>query len=224
MKLVVGLGNPGQRYAGTRHNVGFEVVAELARQYGAASPRQRFQGELVEIQLGIEKVWLLCPLTYMNVSGSSVQPARDFFQLDESEILVVSDDISLPVGQLRCRAKGSAGGQKGLADVIRRLGTDAVPRLRIGVGPVPDRWDVADFVLGKFTAEQRVEVDAAVKRAAQAVADWVKHDLAYVMNRYNTKADVDASSKPAKPKPANSKPANNSISSRPAQNDDSPQT
>lgn len=185
MKLVVGLGNPGKKYQGTRHNVGFEVLARLAADYGAGATRQRFQAEVAEIRVQQEKVVLLSPLTFMNVSGASVQPARDFYQLEDDELLVVSDDLNLPAAQLRFRAKGTAGGQKGLADVIRRLGTQQVPRLRIGIGPVPSRWDAADFVLGKFTKDERELIDAAVVNSATAVVDWVQHGIQFCMNRYN---------------------------------------
>ena len=188
MKMVVGLGNPGRRYVGTRHNVGFQVLAKLAADYGAATPRQRFQAEVAEVRIGQEKVILLSPLTFMNVSGSSVQPACDFYQLETSDLLVVSDDLNLPLAQLRFRGKGSAGGQKGLADVLRRLGTQDVPRLRIGIGPVPPRWDAADFVLGKFTREELPEIDAAIGRAAQAVVDWIENDIQFCMNQYNATA------------------------------------
>lgn len=185
MKMVVGLGNPGRKYQGTRHNVGFEVLARLADEHHAGATRQRFQAEVAEVRIGGEKVVLLSPLTYMNVSGASVQPARDFYQLEKQDLLVVSDDLNLPVAQLRFRAKGTAGGQKGLADVIRRLGTQEVPRLRIGIGPVPPRWDAADFVLGKFTREEREQIDEAVRQAAQAVVHWVEQGIQSCMNRYN---------------------------------------
>ena len=205
MKLVVGLGNPGNRYVGTRHNVGFEVLAKLAHQYEMGASRQRFQAEVGEIRVGTEKVILLSPLTYMNRSGSSVQPACDFYQLDGEDVLVVTDDLNLEVAQLRLRKKGSAGGQKGLADIIRRLGTDEVPRLRIGIGPVPPRWDAADFVLGKFTPEQRELIDQAVSKAAKAVVDWVQHDLQYCMNLYNTRPAKPKQDKPKQDKPKQDK-------------------
>lgn len=186
MKLVVGLGNPGKKYAGTRHNVGFDVLACLAQMHNAGTPRQRFQAEMAEIRINDEKVALLSPLTYMNLSGSSVQPARDFYNLEHEDILVVTDDLNLSVGQLRFRAKGSAGGQKGLADILRRLGTQEVPRLRVGIGPVPERWDAADFVLGKFNKEDQAEIDLIVNKAAKAVTEWVEYDLQHCMNRYNS--------------------------------------
>ena len=136
MKLIVGLGNPGRKYEGTRHNVGYEVLRRLAERFGSGSPRTRFQGETVDAELAGDKVLLLCPRTYMNLSGSSVQPARDFYKLENSELLIVCDDFNLPISKIRLRVAGSAGGQKGLADIIRRLGSDEVPRLRVGIGPL----------------------------------------------------------------------------------------
>ena len=185
MKLVVGLGNPGRKYDGTRHNVGFEVVAEVARRYGSGRPKAKFNGEVVEANITGERLVLLCPATYMNRSGASVLAARDFFKLSDDEILVVCDDINLPLAKLRFRAKGSSGGQKGLADIIRRLGCDEVSRLRIGVGAPPEGWDAADFVLGKFTRNEQTEVEPAILSAADAVSIWVRDGIATCMNQYN---------------------------------------
>lgn len=185
MKLIVGLGNPGRRYQGTRHNIGWEVVAELARRLGAASPRVRFQGEVVETTIAGEKTLLLCPHTYMNQSGASVQPARDFFQLENKNLLVVCDDFNLPVARLRFRAKGSSGGQKGLEDVIRRLGTEEFARLRIGIGTPPPEWEVVNYVLSRFPAEERQAIDRAIGRAADGLTDWVRYGVEYCMSQYN---------------------------------------
>jgi PTH1 family peptidyl-tRNA hydrolase len=121
----------------------------------------------------------------MNLSGSAAVQARDFYKIDNSDLLVVCDDFALPLGRLRIRAAGSGGGQKGLADIIRRLGTDSVPRLRLGVGPLPEGWDGADFVLGKFAKSELAEIEVAVVRAADAVEHWVHEGIAPAMNRYN---------------------------------------
>jgi PTH1 family peptidyl-tRNA hydrolase len=185
MKLIVGLGNPGNRYAGTRHNIGFEVIAELARRHAVSSPRERFQAELAEAAIAGEKTLLMCPLTFMNLSGQAVQPTKDFYKIENNDLLVVCDDFALPLGTLRLRAQGSAGGQKGLDDIIRRLGTDEVPRLRIGIGPLPEGWEAANFVLGRFSKEETPPAAASVKRAADAVATWVGDGLAKAMNQYN---------------------------------------
>lgn len=186
MKLIVGLGNPGSRYTGTRHNIGFEVVAELARRHAATAPREKFQAELAEATIGGEKTLLMCPLTFMNLSGQAVQPARDFYKIENNDLLVVCDDFALPLGKLRLRAQGSAGGQKGLDDIIRRLGTDEVPRLRVGIGPLPENWNAANFVLGKFSSEEAAQAKELVKRSADAVASWMADGLAKAMNQYNT--------------------------------------
>lgn len=185
LKLIVGLGNPGRQYKGTRHNVGFEVLAELARRFGGGSPRIRFEGELVEGAISGHRVLLLCPHTYMNRSGYSVQQARDFYKLQEADVLVVCDDLNLPLAKLRLRSKGSAGGQKGLEDIIRRLGTEEVPRLRIGIGFPPPGWDPKDYVLGKFIRDERDEIERCLTRAADAAASWVSEGLAKAMNQYN---------------------------------------
>ncbi len=185
MKLVVGLGNPGRQYQGTRHNVGFDVIARMAVRLGALAPRGRFQGEVAEANFSGQKVLLLTPLTFMNLSGGSVLEARDFFKIPCEDILIVCDDLNLPLAKLRFRQQGSAGGQKGLADVIRRLGTEEIPRLRFGVGAPPPGRDVAGFVLAKFTTEERGEVDAGLAQAESAVCDWITQDTKFCMNKYN---------------------------------------
>ena len=185
MKLVVGLGNPGRKYEGTRHNVGFTVVDELARRHRAAPPKTNFQGAITEAQVNGQRTLLLWPHTFMNLSGTSVLAARDFYKLEVADLLVVCDDFNLPLGKLRFRSEGSSGGQNGLADVIDRLGTEGVPRLRIGVGPVPASWDPADFVLSKFTKEELPTVELTLVRAADAIEDWVGRDIATCMNKYN---------------------------------------
>ncbi|HEX4130082.1 MAG TPA: aminoacyl-tRNA hydrolase [Pirellulales bacterium] len=186
MKLVVGLGNPGRKYQGTRHNVGFEVLADLARRGNAGKPKANFQGEVIEATIDGQRLILLAPQTFMNRSGTSTVLARDFYKLTNENVLVVCDDFALPTGRLRLRGQGSSGGQKGLDDVIRTLGSDAVPRLRIGIGPVPAGWEPADFVLGRFAKEERETIDATVPRAADAVVSWASRGLAAAMNEFNT--------------------------------------
>ena len=185
MKLIVGLGNPDRKYQGTRHNVGFDVVTELASRHAAGKPKVRFKGLTAEANIGREKVLLLEPHTYMNLSGTSVQPALAFYKLGIEDLLVVCDDINLPLARLRFRARGSAGGQKGLADIIRRLGNDEFSRLRVGVGAPPEHWNAADFVLSKFGPDEANQITDAVARAAAAAADWVEHGIEYSMNQYN---------------------------------------
>ena len=185
MKLVVGLGNVGRKYEGTRHNVGFRVLAELAKRHGRTKPKRAFQGEVVEAVIEEGKTLLLCPHTLMNRSGGSVLAARDFYKIPSENLLIVSDDINLPLGKLRFRPSGSSGGQRGLEDVIRRLSTDEVPRLRIGIGSPPDGRDAADWVLGRFGKHEKDEIDVANMRAADAIEVWAREGLATSMNRYN---------------------------------------
>lgn len=185
MKLVIGLGNPGRKYEGTRHNVGFAVAAELARRHGASGARNAFQAEVAEVSLGGEKTLLVLPQTYMNLSGASALAARDFYKVANEDLLVVCDDFNLTLGTLRLRGQGSAGGQKGLADIIHRLGTDEVPRLRVGVGPVPASWDAVDFVLSRFTKDELPEIELSIVRAADAVELWATKGLQESMNRFN---------------------------------------
>lgn len=185
MKIIAGLGNPGRKYEGTRHNIGFVVLAKVAAKCGDGSVKARFRGEVMEGKVAEERVLLLSPLTYMNLSGESIREAKDFYKVDTADILIVCDDFSLPVGKLRMRPKGSSGGQKGLANAIKHLGTEEISRLRFGIGPPPENWDVADYVLSKFTKDEQKEIEYAVELAAQAAIDWVTHGTDECMNRYN---------------------------------------
>lgn len=198
MRLIVGLGNPGSEYAGTRHNVGFEVVDRIAARLGltfAAGEfdrlaRSKFNGLSLDGTLrlgngGSEKVLLLKPQTYMNVSGKSVQAAMAFYQLSPREIIVVLDDLALPCGKIRLRAGGSSGGHNGLKDIERVLGSSDYPRLRLGIDAAPARIPGRDYVLGRFTEAQRVLLEPALDLAASAVLTWVESGMAAAMNRYN---------------------------------------
>jgi PTH1 family peptidyl-tRNA hydrolase len=185
MKIVVGLGNPGHAYVGTRHNVGFDVLEVLAARCGSPQRRARFQGEVAQVSLRGQAALLVWPLTWMNLSGSSVLAARDFYKVPEADILVVCDDFQLPLGTLRIRGKGSGGGQNGLSDVIRRLGSEAVPRLRVGIGPVPPGWKPHDFVLGRFSKEELADLETTLEKAAKAVEEWGAVGIEAAMNRYN---------------------------------------
>lgn len=185
MKLVVGLGNPGKKYEGTRHNVGFEVIQTLSQRHAGGAFKSKFNGQVTEIGVSGEKLMLLCPLTYMNRSGNSVRPALDFYKLTLEDVLIVCDDFNLPLAKLRLKGKGSAGGQNGLADVIQKLGSDEVPRLRIGIGSPREGADVANFVLSNFAKAEKPEIDLCVEKAASAVEDWANQGLTYAMNQYN---------------------------------------
>lgn len=187
MKLIVGLGNPGRKYQETRHNVGFEVAGALMGPLANPSVKKRFDGESVEAVYQGEKVVVLCPDTFMNASGTSVRKAVDFFKLDPNgdELLVVCDDMNLALGRLRFRKDGSAGGQKGLADIIAKLGTNQFSRLRFGIDRPPAEMEVVDFVLSKFSAQHRKVVDDAIGLAACAVLQWVVSGVSHCMNQYN---------------------------------------
>jgi PTH1 family peptidyl-tRNA hydrolase len=185
VKLIVGLGNPGSAYRETRHNVGFEVLDLLARRAGDPQRRARFQGEVAQVSLRGHPALLLWPLTWMNLSGSAVLAARDFYKIVESDMLVACDDFNLPLDTIRLRPSGSAGGQNGLADILARLGGTSVPRLRLGIGPVPAGWKPADFVLGRFAKPEREAVAVMVERAADAAEEWLARGIQTAMNRYN---------------------------------------
>jgi PTH1 family peptidyl-tRNA hydrolase len=185
MKLVVGLGNPGRRYQRTRHNVGYEVLSRLAARHSLGPPKARFQGDAVEAELAGQKALLLCPTTFMNLSGFSVREAKAFYKLPDEDLLVVCDDLNLPVGKLRMRTGGTSGGQKGLEDIIQKLGTDQFARLRVGIGAAPPQWDWADYVLSEFTADERPIIEQALDLAADAVELWAAEGAECCMNRYN---------------------------------------
>jgi PTH1 family peptidyl-tRNA hydrolase len=184
--LVVCLGNPGPKYAMTRHNVGFLTAEVLEKTAGAAATRLRFQALTAQCSLGGERVLLMKPQTYMNLSGDAVAPAAAFYKIPPERVLVVSDDVSLPLGKLRIRRNGSAGGHNGLKSIIARLGTDAFPRVKIGVGapPHPD-YDMADWVLGVFRGQDAMEIRAACEKAAEAVECCIRSGIDAAMNRYN---------------------------------------
>lgn len=184
MKVIVGLGNPGPRYAGTRHNVGFDVIDSLAAAPGCPPFREKFEALVTELNEDGETVLLVKPLTYMNLSGRAVRAVLDFYKLPLDRLLVVCDDFNLPLGKLRLRAKGSHGGQNGLRNIQDHLGTDAYARLRIGVGQ-PQPGEAVDFVLSKFRPSERPIIEEAVARAVQAALVWAREGIAAAMNRFN---------------------------------------
>ena len=184
--LVVFLGNPGPRYEGTRHNAGFMAGDALAKAKGTAVNRARFRALTGTLEIGGEKVMLMKPQTYMNLSGDAVSQAVKFYKIDPSHVIVVSDEVSLPIGKLRVRARGSAGGHNGLKSIIACLGTDQFPRIRIGVGapPHPD-YDMADWVLSAFKNQDAVDMARAAERAAEAVECYIRSGPERTMNLYN---------------------------------------
>jgi PTH1 family peptidyl-tRNA hydrolase len=184
LKVVVGLGNPGSRYQGTRHNVGFAVMDLLAESSGVGRPENRFQAEVAAWRFDDHQVLLVKPETFMNLSGRSVRQLLDFYQVPAEELLVVCDDINLPLGKLRVRARGTSGGHNGLRDIQNHLGTTAYARLRIGVG-APAENEAVEHVLGRFRPSERPVIEDACRLAAQAVETWVRKGIEACMNQYN---------------------------------------
>ncbi len=185
MKLVIGLGNPGRKYEGTRHNIGFDVIECLARKHGTGRPKSKFDAEIAETHINNEKTVLLCPLTYMNLSGRSVRAAFDFYKLELIDLIVVCDDLALDVARLRLRPSGSSGGQKGLHDIIGKLGTQDFARLRVGIGQPPSNWDPADYVLGRYTEVEKPAIEQAIARSADAIEHWISAGIGSAMSKFN---------------------------------------
>jgi peptidyl-tRNA hydrolase, PTH1 family len=186
VKLIAGLGNPGPKYRGTRHNVGFDVVDTLAERAGLRSFETGPADALIARTRPVdgEPVLLVKPLTFMNLSGQAVGELARYFKVDVADVLIVLDEAQLPLGRLRIRARGSAGGHNGLKSVIEHLGTD-VPRLRLGVGRGDGRRDLADHVLARFDSDETADVDRMIARAADAAETFVTEGIAVVMNRFN---------------------------------------
>ena len=196
MRLLAGLGNPGREYVGTRHNVGFEVIDVLAEKLAWAPrgdfdrlARSRFEALCFEGTLdtsaGSEKVLLMKPLTFMNLSGRSIQQAAKFYKVEPKDVLAIVDELALPVGKIRLRANGSHGGHNGLRDVQRALATPEYPRLRVGVDSPPPPVAGKDYVLGKFDEDQRAAIDAALPRAAACCVTWIEHGPLKAMDQFN---------------------------------------
>lgn len=185
MKIVVGLGNPGKKYDGTRHNVGFDVIDRLAAAPGVSSFSSRFQAQIAEVREDDEKVLLVKPETFMNLSGLAVRQLVDFYQAELTDVLIVCDDVNLPLGKLRFRARGTHGGHNGLRDIQSHLGTTEYARLRIGVD-APGPGDMVDHVLGKFRPTEKAAIEDGVSLAVQAAAVWIKKGIQTCMNQYNS--------------------------------------
>lgn len=184
--LLVGLGNPGDKYDNTRHNVGFAAIDQLAEELRVPVQKLKYRALTQSVELGGAKVLLMKPITYMNLSGEAVGEAARFFKIPADHVLVLSDDVSLPVGKLRIRKGGSAGGHNGLKSIIQHLGTDQFPRVKIGVGekPHPD-YDMADWVLGKFAGEDLKTITQAIERAGKAAACYIQDGPDKAMNKFN---------------------------------------
>lgn len=207
MKLIVGLGNPGPRYADTRHNVGFVVADLLAKRWRTAVDAydKRFEGLLGEAQRGDERIFLLKPMTFMNLSGRSVAAFVRFYKLAAADVLAIYDDMDLPVGRIRVRTSGSAGGQKGMVDILRHLGTQDVARIRIGIGRVHGAATV-EHVLSKFDSRDRDDVESALGQAADAAECWISDGPVAAMNRFN-RGDEPPAARPERKPPDAGGPA-----------------
>lgn len=189
MFIIAGLGNPTLQYRGTRHNVGFDVIDTLADKYNIAVETRKSRALIGKGIIAGQKVLLVKPQTYMNLSGESIGELVSYYKVDEEqELLVIYDDVSLDVGQLRIRRKGSAGGHNGIKDIIRHLGTDVFPRIKIGVGEKPKGYDLADYVLGHFSREEREMMKEGYQKAAEAVEMILAGELDEAMNVFNRKA------------------------------------
>jgi len=191
MRIIIGLGNPGKAYQGTRHNVGFDTIDKLCNDLDIKlKPHRRFRAHVGDGRMGQSAVLMVKPQTYMNLSGQSVQAILAFYKLPPSEIIVVYDDISLPVGDIRVRERGSAGGQKGMVDILARLGTDEFPRVRIGIGNKPENRDLADYVLSRFAKSEREAISQGIAAAGEAVGLILSDGTATAMNEFNRRLKV----------------------------------
>lgn len=186
MFIIAGLGNPTREYEGTRHNVGFDVIDRLAARYNIDVDVKKHRALIGKGMIAGQKVILAKPQTYMNLSGESIRSILDYYKVDpETELIVIYDDISLEPGKIRIRKKGSAGGHNGIKNIIAQLGTQNFQRIKVGVGEKPKGWDLADYVLGHFSKEDRGLVDDALKRAAGAVELMVQGEVDQAMNQFN---------------------------------------
>ncbi|MDO5294372.1 MAG: aminoacyl-tRNA hydrolase [bacterium] len=188
MYIIVGLGNPTSQYEGTRHNIGFDCISEISNKYNIPLDFVKHKAVCGTGYIEGQKVIIAKPQTYMNLSGESVQALMHYYKVEPEELIVIYDDISLDVGQLRLRKKGSAGGHNGIKNIIQMLGTDVFPRVKVGVGNKPAGWDLADYVLGKFSKEDQEFLVETKERVAKAVETILTEDMDAAMNIYNKKA------------------------------------
>ncbi len=187
MKIIIGLGNPTREYEATRHNIGFDAVTRLCDDYNIRMDTRQHKALCGKGYIGGEKVLLVQPQTYMNLSGESVRSAADFYKVEAEDLIVLCDDINLEVGQLRVRPKGSAGGHNGLKNIILHLGTQEFTRIRIGVGEKPEGWDLADYVLGRFTKEENEILRETLGRVSKACEKIIVEGVDSAMNEFNRK-------------------------------------
>lgn len=187
MKIIVGLGNPEKEYKNTRHNIGFEVINKLSKDCNIEINKAKYKAHLGEGVISNERVIILKPQTYMNLSGESIADILNFLKLTSKDIIIVYDDVSLPVGDIKIREKGSAGGHNGIKSIISRLGTDEFLRIKVGVGEKPKNYDLADYVLGKFSKEEESKMQFSIEDASTAIGIILKDGVSTAMNKYNNK-------------------------------------
>lgn len=188
MYLVAGLGNPGKQYDMTRHNIGFEVIDFIAEQLNVKVNKLKFKALYGEARIGAEKVLLVKPQTFMNLSGESIREFCGFYKIPPEKTIIINDDTAIDIGKLRIRAKGSAGGHNGLKSVIYQLNSDNFPRIRIGIGaPSNKNYDLADFVLGKFSREEIPVLEEAIVKASEATAEIIQNSVDSAMNKFNSR-------------------------------------
>ena len=187
MKLIVGLGNPGMQYAATRHNIGFEVIDSLSEVYNIPVNKSKYKALIGEGRIGDERVILMKPQTFMNLSGEAVRACMDFQKLSNEDVIIIYDDISLDVGQIRIRKSGSAGGHNGIKSIIAHMNTQEFPRVKVGVGQKPAGWDLANYVLGRFSEEDMKIIGPKINDVIKAVECMVASTIDKAMNQYNKK-------------------------------------
>lgn len=185
MKLIVGLGNPGKKYENTRHNVGFRAVDNLAERLGVRIEKEKYKALLGEGVFQGEKIILIKPQTFMNLSGEAVAPLAAWYKVEPQDILIIYDDLALEVGKLRIRIKGSHGGHNGVRSLIAHLKTEAIPRIRLGIGQAPPHWDVADYVLGNFSPAENKLIEEAIQEVEKAVEVILTESLEKAMSKFN---------------------------------------
>lgn len=185
MKIIVGLGNPGRRYKNTRHNMGFEVIEEIARRCPVNKEESKYDAIIGHITVNQEKALLVKPLTYMNLSGKAVQPLVKFYKINYEDLLVIYDDMDLELGRVRIRASGSSGGHKGIGSIINCLGVKDFPRIRIGISRPPEGWNVQAWVLSEILPPERKILEESINKAADAAIYWLNNDIVQTMNKFN---------------------------------------
>ncbi len=197
IKMIVGLGNPGPRYAQNRHNVGFQIVDELAAQHGLSFDKRQFKALIASGRIDGQRVLLVKPQTYMNLSGEAVQPLVSYYKIELEDLMVVFDDMDLPVGVIRLRPFGGAGGHNGMKSIINRLGSNRFPRLRVGIGRPPGRMDPAAYVLQDFSADEESLMVQVRDRAVQALETWLNSGVDAAMNAFNITKSQNTLTKPS---------------------------